>query len=172
MQEYAASRKPPLNQLVMSMASATPQEIGALLRTRREEKGLTQEQVVENTTVPTASYLSNLEAGKVNPARSKHFASMATFLRLSEEDIRTINPSAVISVTPPEPATPRPRLRPIPAELQEMIDEKSELVPELAEERWQQYLAGQRFSTGRASAERWWNLYLVVKNAGIEPGGN
>lgn len=145
---------------------------GELLKKRREERGYTQEQVVENTTVPVAAYLSELENGKVHVGRSKHFPSLATFLRMSDDDIRSINPSAVISVAGPDHSPARPRLRPIPAELQEMIDEKSALVPELAEERWQQYLAGQRFATGRASAERWWNLYLVVKNAGIEPGGN
>lgn len=145
---------------------------GELLKKRREERGYTQEQVVENTTVPVAAYLSELENGKVHVGRSKHFPSLAVFLRMSDDDIRSINPSAVISVAPSELLAPRPRLRPIPVELQEMIDEKSALVPELADERWQQYLAGQRFATGRASAERWWNLYLVVKNAGIEPGGN
>lgn len=53
-----------------------------------------------------------------------------------------------------------------------MIDEKEALAPELSSERWQQYLAGQRFSTGDATPERWWNLFLLLKNAGVEPGGN
>lgn len=151
----------------------TPQEAGALLKERREAKGLTQEQVVEGTTVPTASYLSNLEAGKVNPARSKHLPSLSQFLRLSEDDIRAINPAAVITVAPPDPApAPARRPRALPAELEEMIRERRGLAPELLDERWQQYLAGQRFATGSASPERWWNLFLVLRNAGVEPGGN
>lgn len=69
-------------------------------------------------------------------------------------------------------ANPLPRQRPIPPELTQMIDEKGHLAEELLTERWQQYLAGQRFSTGRATPERWWNLFLLLKNAGVEPGGN
>ena len=53
-----------------------------------------------------------------------------------------------------------------------MIAAKGHLAPELKEERWQQYLAGQRFSTGSVSPERWWNLFLLLKSAGVEPGGN
>lgn len=70
------------------------------------------------------------------------------------------------------PQAALPRQRPIPPELAEMIEEKGHLAEELQTERWQQYLAGQRFSTGRATPERWWNLFLVLKNAGVEPGGN
>lgn len=68
----------------------------------------------------------------------------------------------------PEPK----RKRPLPAELQTMIDEKGKLDPDLHTERWQQYLAQQRFATGSATPERWWNLFLLLKNAGVEPGGN
>lgn len=67
---------------------------------------------------------------------------------------------------------PKKNLRPLPPELEQMIDEKSVLDSDLLTERWQQYLAGQRFSTGRATPERWWNLFLLLKNAGVEPGGN
>ncbi|KEF35513.1 hypothetical protein RDMS_01810 [Deinococcus sp. RL] len=155
----------------MPMMPLTPQEAGGLLKERREAKGLTQEQVVDGTTVPSGSYLSNLESGKVNPGRSKHFPSLAAFLGLSEEEIRAINPSAVITLTP-EPPAPSPRPRSLPDELAEMIAAKGHLAPELKEERWQQYLAGQRFSTGSVSPERWWNLFLLLKSAGVEPGGN
>lgn len=80
-------------------------DAGRLLKQRREERGLTQEQVVENTTVPNAGYLSNIESGNINPARTKHFPSLAVFLSLSEEDIRSINPSAVFEAPPPRRLT-------------------------------------------------------------------
>lgn len=76
---------------------------GELIRKRREEKGLTQEQVVEATTVPVAAYLSELENGKVSVGRSKHFPSLAAYLGLSEDDVRAINPAAVITLAAPQP---------------------------------------------------------------------
>jgi len=48
-------------------------EAGQLLRQRREALRLTQEEVVNNTTIPVTTYLSELENGKVNVGRSKHF---------------------------------------------------------------------------------------------------
>lgn len=71
---------------------------GQLLHKRRDERELTQEQVVRGTTVSVAAHLSELENGKVNPGRSKHFPSFSALLGLSDEDIRSINLSAVITV--------------------------------------------------------------------------
>ncbi|MFC4426287.1 helix-turn-helix domain-containing protein [Deinococcus navajonensis] len=68
---------------------------GELLRKKREQLGYTQEQVVAVTSVPVAAYLSELENGKVSLARSKHFASLAKFLRFTYEEIRSVNPAAV-----------------------------------------------------------------------------
>lgn len=96
-------------------------DAGRLLKQRREERGLTQEQVVENTTVPNAGYLSNIESGNINPARTKHFPSLAAFLSLSEEDIRSITPLAVFET----PASRRPDIDPpgFPEPLYEVSDE-------------------------------------------------
>ena len=68
---------------------------GEILRRRREERGLTQKQVVSRTSVPVAAYLSDLEHGKVNLARSKHLESLARALCLNADDLRQISPTAL-----------------------------------------------------------------------------
>ncbi|GHG34573.1 hypothetical protein GCM10017784_30540 [Deinococcus indicus] len=155
---------------------------------RRTELGKSQADVAFDSGELTQTTVSELERGKYGPEHLTAFrlAALArglnwtipelekvTGLELgiytetldvaTDDDGRTI---AVFRNPPP------PRLRPIPSELAEMIEEKSHLAEELQTERWQQYLAGQRFSTGRATPERWWNLFLLLKNAGVEPGGN
>ncbi|AWN24037.1 hypothetical protein DKM44_12990 [Deinococcus irradiatisoli] len=74
----------------------------------------------------------------------------------------------------PSPTLPIPTRRTweLPDALQQMIDERKHLDPSLLEERWQQYMARQKFSSGEATADRYWNLFLLLKNAGVEPGGN
>lgn len=141
------------------------------LRLRRKPR-ITQQEVVDGTTVPNIQYLSALENGRYNVLNSEHFSSLVKFFGLDAEEIERIRPGTVIVAPSHAAFSPSPPLRPIPSELQEMIDEKAKLAPELATERWQQYLAGQRFSTGTASPDRWWNLFLTLKNAGVEPGGN
>lgn len=160
----------------VSPADPRAVEHGLLVKERRLDLGLNRPafvaQMEKHGQEITPDYLNKLERGTAPLSRASLEVREAirAVLGYSTEKWQELTGLYTPDIAP-EP-TPRPRLRPIPAELQEMIDEKSALVPELAEERWQQYLAGQRFSTGRASAERWWNLYLVVKNAGIEPGGN
>lgn len=182
---YVSEQAASFSQVVPMRTTQLPKEqAGALLRARREALGLTQEQVAEQVGIPTITQLSEYENGKVNVARSKYLPKLATVLGLAEEDIVAINPTAVFAVAAAQAMEEkrslyflfpelRPRgLRPIPPELQVMIEDKAALAPELGEKRWQQYLAGQRFAAGPASAEQWWNLYLVVKNAGIEPSEN
>ena len=147
-------------------------EVGKLMQTHRKQKGLTQDQVVERSTVPTPQYLSALENGRYDVRNSEHFKSLVSLYGLTADEVAEINPAAVINVNSDAGPSPLPRKRPIPSELAEMIEAKGHLAEELQTERWQQYLAGQRFSTGRATPERWWNLFLVLKNAGVEPGGN
>ncbi|GAA3997300.1 hypothetical protein GCM10022631_04820 [Deinococcus rubellus] len=113
-------------------------EAGQLIRARREALGYTQTEVVENTTITVETYVSELENGKVSVGRSKHFPSLARFLKLSEDEIRSISPSAVFSL--PDAPTSAPRRGPpippvvgpievtldIPNELQELIDQYSD----------------------------------------------
>lgn len=74
---------------------------GEVIRARREQLGFTQEQVVRGTTISTESSLSAYESGKLGIGRSKHLPSLAAFLRLTEEHLRQINPSAVIELSLP-----------------------------------------------------------------------
>lgn len=91
----------PLPGVLMTMKEALNKfEAGALVKKRREERGLTQDDVVNNTTIPVATYVSELENGKVSVGRSKHFASLASYLKLSEADIRSISPGAVFEFQP------------------------------------------------------------------------
>ena len=154
---------------------------GELIRKRREDKGLTQEQVVEATTVPVAAYLSELENGKVSVGRSKHFPSLASYLNLSEDDIRAINPSAVITVAAPEPASaprrPGPPIPPVipfretpisvPRELLEMVEKHGDAYPVLKTERMQRMLAAPRnfggAEVGPQTAEDWFDYWMANK---------
>lgn len=170
----------PSGRLLMPPTHPEPmsrEEAGAYFKKLRTDRKLRLQDVVDGTTLPNVQYLSALEGGRYNPLNSEHFPSLAKFFRLSREEIERIRPGTIVEIVaesaPVDSLTPpAPRRRSLPAALQQMIEEKQGLAPELADERWQQYLAGQRFSTGGATPERWWNLFLVLKNAGVEPGGN
>lgn len=60
-------------------------EAGSILRRKRESLELSLADVVARTTVKSSQYLHNLEAGRINVSRSKHFPSIAQALELSEE---------------------------------------------------------------------------------------
>lgn len=114
---------------------------GALIRKRREERGLTQENVVDNTTVPNAGYLSKIESGGINPARTKHLLSIAEFVGLSEDDLIKIMPMAAFSA--PE-SSEKKEDRAIPPALLDAIDMFGDKYPELKTREWQQFLVGFR----------------------------
>lgn len=153
------------------MPPATTVDIFEKLRQYIKRSGKTQRQIAEEVGIPQPSYLSHMANGRVNWVEGEYFRPLTVALNLSVEEIRELKPEIVWSDTVSDKPPP-PRLRPLPEELTQMIDEKGHLAEELLTERWQQYLAGQRFSTGRATPERWWNLFLLLKNAGVEPGGN
>lgn len=144
------------------------------LKDMRLQRGLTQPQVeVETAKLGariTQGHLSKVENGNrpISTLGPERMEALRLALNISPEDWAERTGLRIVVPT----SAPSPRLRPLPSELAEMIEEKGHLAEELQTERWQQYLAGQRFSTGRATPERWWNLYLLLKNAGVEPGGN
>ncbi len=143
---------------------------GQLIKRRREELGLTQDQVVENTSIPVATYVSELENGKVNVARSKHFPSLARYLRLSQADIRAINPAAVFA---PEDFSLEDLLSELPESLQETVQEYGKRAPDLLDPAWQQFLASMRFRGERPeTAEAWWDLYRDLIRHNIDPRQN
>lgn len=87
----------------------TPVEAGAFLAARRESLGLTQEQVTEQANMTSPNYLSYIENGRVNIARSKYLAPLARILRLTSDEIRRISPHAVIDIgVSAEPAPKAP----------------------------------------------------------------
>lgn len=161
-------------------------EAGALIKRRREELGLTQDEVVENTTIPVATYVSELENGKVSVGRSKHFASLAKYLKLSENDIRAIQPGAVFefpkaielsthmelrdnamdAVAPAGSVTLQTRQLDIPASLLEAA-EIFGARPEnalLRNPRVQQMLVqGMSFGSGPETAEDWYDYFRSIK---------
>lgn len=159
---------------------------------RRAELGKSQADVAFDSGELTQTTVSELERGKYGPEDLTAFrlAALAKGLNWTIPELEKatglnlgiyVSESETLDIVRNEAGEvigaafrnpPPPRLRPIPSELAEMIEEKGHLAEELQTERWQQYLAGQRFSTGRATPERWWNLFLVLKNAGVEPGGN
>lgn len=79
----------------------TPSEAGELLRKKREAKGLTQEQLAESLKLNNPNYLSMLEKGRVNVARSKYLPALARLLRLDDQEVRSINPDLVVEIMPP-----------------------------------------------------------------------
>lgn len=83
------------------------QEAGRIIADRRRELGLTQDQVVDNTTIRDKSHLSKFERGALHIGRSPvHFGSVARYLRLTRDQMRAINPGAIV---PEEEADPRPQ---------------------------------------------------------------
>lgn len=75
----------------------TAAQIGALLRSRREGLGLSLAQLVEQTTITSPQYLHNLEAGRINAARSKHLPSLARALQLTTQEQAAILGVQVVS---------------------------------------------------------------------------
>jgi transcriptional regulator with XRE-family HTH domain len=146
----------------------------------RLDRGIRQEDV-ETLTAKigprskiSQSHLSKIERGNapLSGLGPERMDALRQVIGVSTEEWFTHTGLSLITAETPDSSVPARRLRPIPHGLQEMINERMSLAPELGDERWQQYLAGQRFATGSATPERWWNLFLVLRAAGVEPGGN
>lgn len=153
-------------------------EAGALIRLRREKKGLTQEQVIELAGIPTITQLSEYEAGKVGFATGKHFPGIIRALSLSPEDIEAINPAYIVKTSVTRSGTPvKPKLEEvsIPLEiapsLQEAIDKYGDDFPEFKiEENLRVITSVQRFGgAGDLSPKEWLDILManrrwLVKN--------
>lgn len=152
-----------------------PREAGQILKAARKALGLTQGQVIEAVGIPNQSYLSALENGRYNVANSEYFPALAQHLRLSVEQVREINPSAVITLAPdPTPRQPErlaPRVRSLPQALQDAIDLYGRRFEDLRDPAWQQYLAGFNWREGQPDdPEAWLDLYRDLTRAGVVPG--
>lgn len=99
---FAMSPNPFLGLRAMPSEGLSAVEAGALIRRRREEKGMTQEQLAEKLAIRSPNYVSRLEKGATNVARSKYFGALVRSLSLTREDIRLINPDAVVDAVLPQ----------------------------------------------------------------------
>lgn len=66
--------------------SLSAADAGQLLRSRRLARGLTMDDVVARSEVPTRQYVQKLESGGVHPAKSKYLPSLIGVLGLTEAD--------------------------------------------------------------------------------------
>ena len=144
-----------------ALTALSSAEAGALLRARREERGLSQEQVAAAVGLRSPNYLSYLETGKVNLGRSKYFAPLVELLGLSREDVEAIAPALRLSlaeaVAPMNPA-------PMPPALREAVSEYGDKFPELHDPGWQETLAGARFrGGGPETPEDWLDYYRFIR---------
>lgn len=130
---------------------------------------MTQEQVVNLSTVPVAAYLSELENGKVSVARSSHFASLVTVLRLSEAEVKAINPAAIVKITTTANEAPahQPTHQPTP-ELERMFRRYADIDEELNDPVWRWFLANLSISEV-ATARDWYDVFSSLKRAGLNP---
>ena len=80
-----------------------PREAGEILKRARKKLGLTQGQVIEAVGIPNQSYLSALENGRYNVANSEYLSLLAQTLKLTIEEVRAINPAAVVTIASPAP---------------------------------------------------------------------
>lgn len=89
----------------MTTTDMTPEEqvrdeqaraAGALMRAKRKEKGMTQEQVAERLGVHK-TYVSMLELGRYNPVRSKHADAIVSMLGLTAADLQAVAPDLMLA---------------------------------------------------------------------------
>lgn len=152
--------------------------LGKLIKEKRLDLGLNRpafvREMARHGEEITPDYLNKLESGAASLARAslevrEGIRIVLGFSVEAWQHATGLYTGTDAVVPPPVPVR---RERELPAPLAQMIEEKKHLDDTLNEPRWQQYLAAQRFSTGTATADRYWNLFLLLKNAGVEPGGN
>lgn len=146
---------------------------GKLMQAHRKRKGLTQDQVVERSTVPTPQYLSALENGRYDVRNSEHFKSLIALYGLTADQVSEVSPDAVITVNVASVETQRPRSRALPHGLQEAVELYGKRYSDLQDTTWQNYLAGFRWREGEPEEpEAWLDLYRDLIRAGVVPGSN
>ena len=152
-------------------------DLGKLIKSKRLDLGLNRpafvREMARHGEEITPDYLNKLESGvnSLTRASLKVREGIRIVLGYTTEEWQKAT-GLYISADAAKPAVAEERRYELPAALQQMIEERSHLDPSLQEHRWQDYLRRQRFSSGSATADRYWNLFLLLKNAGIEPGGN
>lgn len=159
-------------------------EAGRFLKQKIKEKGFLIKDVAERISADP-SYMSHLLSGRVSVVDSEYFAPMVKLLGLTIEEVKALNPSAVITVAQPtesEPSAFDPRAlfhppaqrqrekRPLWPNLAVMIEEKQERYPQLRETRWQQHLNQTRFANGQdPDPDGWFEMYQAMRRNNVEP---
>lgn len=149
------------------MSEMDAQQAGAILREKRQKMGLSQKDVVTTTGIGCSmAYLSALEGGRYDVRHSKHFPTLAKFYGLTLNEIRQINPEAIIDVT-----TVHEIEYPIPVTLQQVAKTHRNLFPEFSDEKWLSELS--RLHASRLGpdpeARDWLDLVLALKRFGFDP---
>lgn len=157
-------------------------EAGKIMQGHRNRLKLTQDEVAAQTGVPSAQYLSALENGRYDVRNSEHFQALVTLYRLDADQVREVNPSAVIEVAATEhhPASAAANgYRNIPkrtVEIPDALKEAAELYGHLpafsglAETRWLNFMAGgvRRQHTPQ-DVEGWLREFSDLKRMGYDP---
>lgn len=134
-----------------------------LRRRRMPQKELAEALEVE------PSYVSRMVKDHIGWVNGKYFGRIAAILRLSESEIKDLNPAAVVERAMEEAHRPQRLFLPSPApELQEMIETYSVIDEELKERAWRQFLAGLPTTAG-ASARDWYDVFTSLKRIGLQP---
>ncbi|MFC4424639.1 helix-turn-helix domain-containing protein [Deinococcus navajonensis] len=158
-------------------------QAGKLMQGFRKRKGLTQDQVVEQSTVPTPQYLSALENGRYDVRNSEHFKSLVNLYGLTHEEIIEVNPDALISVAPPtqrKGALVQPRLPEvevpleIPDALKEAIRRYSDDMPEMRIEANVRAVSSLHRYGGAndLSPMEWFEVFSANRRWLVKPDGN
>lgn len=153
-----------------TMTETTGQKLERYLaRAKMQQKELAARLGVE------ASYVSRMVNDRIGWIHGRYFGQIAAALALTDDEIRELNPAAVVTFATqpiPVPINPHPA-RPLPDALQEAVQLYGKRFPELRESRWQQYLAGFNWREGEPEhPEAWLDLYRDLSRAGIVPGSN
>ncbi|GGJ89972.1 helix-turn-helix domain-containing protein [Deinococcus aquiradiocola] len=150
-----------------------PRVLGERLRAYIRASGKTQAKVAEEIGAdPT--YISQMVNGRVNWIKSDYFPALVKILSIKEEDVRRLNPAAIIEVSQPAAKTSRERSDvTIAASLLEAAELYGQRFPDLRDQAWQNYLHSFRPHGAIADTpEEWLDLYRDLIKHGITPSRN
>ncbi|GAA5504278.1 hypothetical protein Dxin01_04047 [Deinococcus xinjiangensis] len=151
------------------------EEAGEIIKRAREAIPLTQDQVAEKLNVDK-SYISKLEGGLHHAGRSKYFPQLVEVLKIEPDDVRRLNPGAVVAgpmIDPPLGDAERHQAKPprqLPDGLIEAIQKYGSVAPDLQQGQWQQFLAGFRpRNMDEKDADDWYDFYRNLVKFDIKP---
>lgn len=139
-------------------------EAGRLIKQKRQARGLTQDQLVSLTGIPSQSYLSSFENGRYHIGKSEYFPAIIRELGLTDEEVSQINPDMIIRPRQTIDIQLTARNFEFPPGLQEAIDKFGEAIPELRDPVWQKSLTElQMRGPAPETADEWAEYVLFVR---------